>query len=166
MNLPSIPSIEGLFNVWPVDWIIILAVVVFIAFDAFRSGGTRAASLALSLPVTVLTLNALSTAAFLNGLITQFSTPLLQALLFAVLFVPLYIFTYRIIGSWGVSGGAPIEALITGLAATVILLVVWLSIPALDGLWHFGPQIQYIFSESYRFWWLLASYAALAFARS
>ncbi len=166
MNLPSISSLGVFSSAWSVDWIIIVAVATVIAFDAIRSGGTRAASLALSLPATVVMLGALSHAAFVDGLTAQFSTPLLQALLFLVIFIPIYIFTYRIIGSWGMSGGAPIEALLTGLATTAIMLVVWLSIPALDAVWHFGPQVQYVFSEPYRFWWLIASYGALSFARS
>lgn len=148
------------------DWIIVAALVIVIAFDTLRSGSNRASALALALPTTLLVREQLSSAAFVSGLVGQFSTPLLQVVLFAILFVPLYFFSYRIIGAWGSSSGRPVEALLTGLASTAIVVIVWLSIPALDAVWHFGPQAQYVFSESYRFWWLLVSYGALAFARS
>ncbi len=151
---------------WPTDWIIIGAIAVFIALDTLRSGGTRASALALALPVGLFTLDALPRALFIGSVSKQFSTPVLQAVLFGIVFVALYVLIYRIIGFYSTSTGAPIEALLTGLAATAILMVVWLQVPALNSLWHFGSQVQAVFGESYRFWWLAASYLALAFARS
>lgn len=162
----DLSSISGLLTHWPTDWILIGAVAVFIAFDTLRNGGTRAATLVLALPATLFVLETLSRALFLGNLAGQFSTPVLQAVLFGIVFVAFYILIYRIIGFYSTASGAPIEALMTGLGATAILLVVWLQVPALDALWHFGSQVHAVFGEAYRFWWLAASYLALAFARS
>jgi hypothetical protein len=151
---------------WPTDWIIIGAVAVFIALDTLRNGGTRAATLALALPATLFVMDTLPRTLFIGSVLKQFSTPVLQAVLFGIVFVALYVLIYRIIGFYSTSTGAPVEALLTGLAATAILMVVWLHVPALDSLWRFGPQVHIVFSESYRFWWLAASYLSLAFARS
>lgn len=151
---------------WPTDWIIIGAVAALVAFDTLRNGGTRASALALALPAALYVLAALPKALFIGDVSKQFSTPLLQTVLFGIVFVALYVLTYRIIGFYSTSTGAPIEALLTGLAATAILLIVWLQVPSFDSLWHFGPQVHAVFAESYRFWWLGASYLALAFARS
>lgn len=156
----------NLFTHWPTDWIIIGAIAVFIALDTLKNGGTRASALALSLPATLFVLEALPRALFIGAISKQFSTPVLQAVLFGIVFVTLYILIYRIIGFYSTSTGAPVEALLTGLAATAILVVVWLQVPALDSLWHFGTQVHAVFGEAHRFWWLAASYLALAFARS
>ncbi|MDP2648684.1 MAG: hypothetical protein Q8P19_02180, partial [bacterium] len=88
------------------------------------------------------------------------------AVLFFVMLVALFFFSRRIIGFWSDSRECVVQALMAGLATTIIALVVWLQIPSLDAVWHFGPQIQNVFSEAYRFWWLLISFAALAFVRS
>lgn len=151
---------------WPTYWIIIGAIAVFIAFDTLRNGGTRATTLALALPAALFVLEALPKALFIGGVANQFSTPVMQAVLFGIVFIALYLLVYRIVGLYSTSSGAPIEALMTGLAVSVILLVVWLQVPGLDSLWHFGSQVQAVFGEAYRFWWLAASYLALAFARS
>lgn len=150
---------------WPIDWILIGACAAFIALDAVRSGSARAAALALALPATLLFLDALPHATLPEMVLKQLSTHAGQLIVFAVLFALLYIAIHRMI--FGFSGGGEvIQALITGLAATIVLVVVWLQVPALDSLWHFGPQVQAVFAESYRFWWLIVAYAALAFARN
>lgn len=158
--------LTGLIDHWPIDWILIGAFAVFVALDAFRSGGTRAAALVFALPSTLLVLDALPHALFVGNLSSQFSSPLLQAALFGIVFVPLYILTYRIIGMYSVSSGAIVQALIIGVAAAAITTTIWLQIPALTALWHFGPHVQTIFGASYRFWWFVVGYLALAFARS
>ncbi len=165
MDLTSLTHIPSLLAHWPTDWIIVGAVTVFIAFDTLRSGGTRASALALALPATVLILEAVPHASGIGALAQRLSTPVLQVLLFVALFVALYILTYRIIGFFSAASGGPVQALFCGLGATAILMAVWVSMPELSALWHFGPQVQAVFSEPYRFWWLLGGYGAIAFAR-
>lgn len=162
----SFDSITNLFAAVPTDWIIIGAFAIFAAFDALRSGARRICTLALALPPSALLFVVLPNTVVLGSVAAQFSTPLLEAVLFLIIFAIVYILIGRIGLSWGGEAGQTIQAALAGVAAATIVAVFWLQVPALDTLWHFGPQVQLIFGEAYRFWWLMASYAALAFVRS
>ncbi len=159
------PAWGTIFSHWPVDWFIIGAVAAFLALDALRSGSARAASLAVSLPVTLFVLEALPKALFVGPMIAGLTSPSEQLIIFVVLFVATYIATHRIIFTFS-GGGGVIQALIAGIAAAAVLVVVWLQVPGLQSIWHFGDQVQAIFGEAYRFWWLVLAYAGLAFVRS
>ncbi len=161
----SIESVLGMFTNVPIDWAILAMSVIFLAFDIVRSGAKRVAILALALPATVLLISALSSDAVLGPISKQFAAPLLQAVLFAVIFVVMYVLVGRLGISYGGESGQPVQALIGGLAATVILVCIWVMTPALQSVWNFGPQVQAIFGEGYRFWWILGSFSALAFIR-
>ncbi len=163
MNLDSLTS---LYNAVPTDWMIIAVLAIFAAFDALRSGARRIASLSLALPVAALLFGAISSAAFLGDAVAQFSSPVPQAALFFILLIGIYILINRIGLAWGSESGQTLQAALAGVAAVALAVVIWIQIPALDALWHFGPQMQLIFGETYRFWWLIGSYAALAFVRS
>ena len=162
----TLQHLNNLFSSWPTDWIIIGAVAAFLALDALRSSGVRESALSLTLPATIFALGMLPQAIFIGSVSNQFSTPVLQAVLFGIMFVVVYVLVYRVIGLWSVGTGGPIEALIMGVGAAAVLVVVWLQVPALDSLWHFGPQVHAVFGEAYRFWWVAAAYLGLAFARS
>ncbi len=155
----------ALLTNWPTDWILIGAFAAVAAFDAMRSGPTRAAALALSLPAALLLLQQLPKALLVGPLSVQLGTPFAQAGIFAAAVVIMYIATHRLISNFS-NGLPPIQALLTGLATAIVLVVVWLQVPALGSIWHFGPQAQAVFGVAYHFWWLLGSYAALAAVRS
>lgn len=154
-----------LITKWPTDWILIGAFVVFVALDALRSGTARAAALMLSLPAALFVANALPDAIFFGPLLVQITAPLAEAAIFVGIAIILYFVAHRAIFSFS-EGGGVVQALIAGLAASVVFVVVWLQVPALESAWGFGDQVRMVFGEAYRFWWLLASYAALAFVRS
>lgn len=155
----------NLFSNWPTDWIVLGAVAALLSLDALRSGPARAATLALALPAALLLQHMLSIAAYLGPIVAGFGSSMKDIIVFAVIIVFLYVVVHRIVFSFSDSGG-PLPALIGGVAATIVLVVVWLQVPALDSLWHFGAQVEAVFAGSYRFWWLLVAYAGLAFARS
>lgn len=161
MNIASLPISPAHLSI---DWIIIGVLAIAIALDAIRSGSARAASLALAAPLTLLLFNALSQAMILGAIVVQFSGTSAQMLLFAAIFIAMFLFVNRIVDSFSENVGIA-RAAIAGVAATAVLLEVWLQVPGLQSLWHFGPQIQTMFGEAYRFWWLLIAYAALAFVR-
>lgn len=161
MNIASLPISSSTLSI---DWILVGVLVVIIALDAIRSGSARAASIALATPLTLLLFEALPHAIIIGPIVAQFSGASAQTLLFAAIFVVTFLFIYRIVDSFSGNGGA-IQAVVAGIAATAVVLVVWLQVPGLQSLWHFGSQMQVIFGEAYRFWWLLAAYAGLAFAR-
>jgi len=72
----------------------------------------------------------------------------------------------RTFSDYGETGGQPLQAVFAGIAVTALVVLAWIQIPALDAVWHFGDQVQAAFAESYRFWWLIVSLAALAFAKT
>ena len=156
---------EAIIANWPNDWIIIGAFTVFIALDALRSGAARAASIALALPVTLLIVNTIPQAFFLGPFSAQYTAPLLHAGIFLGLFVLLYMTTHRTIYAFSTGGGV-VQALIAGVTTVIILVIVWLQVPALEAVWHFGPQVQAVFGPAYRFWLLLAAFIGLSFSRS
>ncbi len=149
----------------PTDWIILGGLALAAALSAVRSGSERICTLALALPGAVLLLSALPTAAILGPIAKQFSTPVLQAALFGVLLAVMYMLVSRIGLSYNGGSGQTIQAGIAGLAFVVILVTISLATPALGSIWTFGPQVQGVFGETYRLWWLIGGYAALAFSR-
>ncbi len=162
MDLSALSSIT---THWPIDWILIGAFAAFAALDAIRSGPSRAAALMLSLPVALFLIDKLPKAIFIGPLAAQFTTPLAQAGLFAVVTVVLFFVIRRAIFTFS-NGLPPLQALMTGIASAIVLLVIWLQVPGLEAVWNFGDQVRAVFSEAYRFWWLAASYIALAVVRS
>jgi len=163
MNLDAAASIVSSV---PIDWMIIGGFTLLAALDCVRSGARRVSQLSLAFPLAALLMQSLPQAYILGDIASQFSTPLMQALLLGVVFVSLYILIGRIGLSWGGEAGQTIQAAMAGVAAAGIVVTMWIATPALSSLWLFGPQIQEIFGETYRFWWLIVSYAALAFVRS
>ncbi|MBI4090795.1 MAG: hypothetical protein HY422_02120, partial [Candidatus Komeilibacteria bacterium] len=75
-------------------------------------------------------------------------------------------FLGRIGLTWGGEEGLTIQAAIAGVAAAGVVVTMWVATPPLQSLWQFGPQVQEIFGETYRFFWLISAFAALAFVRS
>ena len=159
-------ALSSVFANWPTNWIILGFIAVVIAAECLRAGTNRAVSLAHALPLAFLILSALPSAALLGGVLEKAQTPMVQAIILLVLVALAYILTYRILGFYSDSSGQPLQSLLTGVATTAILVVLWLQVPGLTSLWHFGDQVQAVFGEAYRFWWLLGSYITLAAVRS
>lgn len=150
----------------PFDWILIGGVALLAALDCVRSGARRVSQVALAFPLAALLMQNLPTAYIVGDIASQFSTPPMQALQIGVVFVALYIVLGRIGLAWGGEQGQPIQAAIAGVALAGIVTTMWVATPALQSLWHFGPQVELLFGETYRFFWLAAGYAALAYIRS
>ncbi|MEK7601760.1 MAG: hypothetical protein AAB480_04485 [Patescibacteria group bacterium] len=158
-------ALVSVFSNIPLDWVVIAVFAFVMAADALRGGPSRATALALALPLTLLVAGALPDARLMGGIASQLTSPLLGALFDGILLVIVFICMYRITDTYGADSSHPIQALFSGVAVAAIAVVIWLQIPALDSVWHFGPQIQALFGDVYRFWWLLIAYIALAFAR-
>jgi len=162
----NLEVITGFFAGIPTDWLIIGVFALLFALDAVRAGARRICLLALALPVTVVLVANLPKAALLGSVTAQFSTPILGAVLFVIVLVVMYILIGRIGLAWGGEAGQTIQAAISGVAIAALVVTFWLQVPELDSIWHFGTQVQNIFGEGYRFFWLFGSYAALAFVRN
>src|SRR3989344_5128707 len=151
MNLDAITAFAASI---PIDWFIIGGFTLLVAFDCVRSGARRISQLSLAFPLAALLMQSLPQDHILGDIASQFSTPLMQALLLGALFVALYIIIGRIGLSWGGEAGQTVQAALAGVAAAGIVVTMWIATPPLQSLWLFGPQVQEIFGESYRFWWL------------
>jgi hypothetical protein len=159
MDLATISSF------WPTDWVIIAAVMVLVALESFRAGTTRAATLALSLPISLYLYEALSKAYLLAPLVQDISIPYGKAIIFCVLFFVVYFFSSRIVSSFDVGGGI-LPAVLSALATVILLLLVWAQVPGLHDIWAFGAALDSAFGDLYRFYWALSALGILAFARS
>ena len=162
----GLDTITNFFAGIPTDWLIIGAFALLAALDAVRAGARRICLLALALPVTVVLVTNLPKATLLGSITAQFSTPILGAVLFFIALVIMYIIVGRIGLAWGGEAGQTIQAALSGVAIAALVVTFWLQVPELDSIWHFGPQVQGIFGEGYRFFWFIGSYAALAFVRN
>ncbi len=163
MTVPSLPAIS--FNTLPIDWIILAAIALVIGIECFRSGPARSTALALALPLALVLREALSHAAFIGTLVTSLTMPLAQAAILIALIVGCYVVVSRMTDTFGGAGGI-LQALLMGIAVSAMVAVIWIDTSALQSVWHFGPSIQMIFGEAYRFWWLLIALLAIGFARS
>jgi hypothetical protein len=155
----------SLFTTIPLDWIFFGGVIIAVALDSLRSGVGRALAISIALPISLLLFSLLQESAFLSssGL---FSTPYAEVVALAILVVAMYILVRRM-GLDFVDGGMgePIQAIMAGGAVVVVFACMWLQEPVLSQLWTLSDQIQNVFAESFRFFWLVGAYAALAFAR-
>ena len=162
----NLDAITGVYSAIPTDWMILGVFAIFAAFDILRSGARRACTAALALPIALLLFVTTENATFIGDIVRQFSTPILQAVLVGILFAAAFVTISRIGLSWGGETGQTIQAAVGGVALAAIVTTLWLATPALQEVWSFGPQVAEIFGESYRFFWLFGSYAALAFVRN
>lgn len=161
-----IPASFDILTHWPLDWTILGIFILLVFAENMRAGTNKATSLALALPVAYLLFQLIQNAALVSGVVGQFKEPIAQAALFGALTVLAFIFVHRTIGFFGGSYAGFLNAGIGAAALAIAVIVFWMFIPALDTLWHFGPQLQAVFGAAYRFWWLLAAYFALALVRS
>ncbi len=150
----------------PTDWIIIGSFVLILLVDALRVGSGRISTLAIAALISLLVLDTVPSSAFFGSVASQLSTPVLQAVFFGVVYILTYILVRRIFMDYGELHGQPLQAIFAAIAVTALIVVVWLQVPALTAVWAFGDQVRAVFSESFRFWWILLSLAALAFAKA
>jgi hypothetical protein len=155
-------SVSSAFSQIPLDWILVVIFFVVIAADALRAGPVRAGAIAISLPLSALLYQMIPQTVLLSSISSQFPKSFEQALLFAILEIILFVCFNQLLYSFE-SHSSLLSAVVCGLCATVVVLVVWTQVPVLQSLWHFDSQIVAIFGASYRFFWLIGSYLALAF---
>ena len=161
----DIHSYVSSFSAIPTDWIIIAVLLGLATFDAFRAGTGKITTIALSSLLTPVMLEAARSAALFSTLYGSFSTPMLQAVLFAIVFVMLYFLLRRMTTDYALDGVHPLSAVIASSAAVAIVLVVWIHTSALQSLSQFGPPLQTLFGDPYRLWWMAGGLVVLTFTR-
>jgi len=160
----NIQALTHSFAGIPGDWIVIgFALIIVIGFTMLQ-GSSYATALSLSLPISFVLFQSIDRATFIGGVVGQFSSPGAQAVLFAIITAIMLVLANQAIASFE-SSAPPVSSIICGVATIIILIVFWIQLPALESIWHFGLQVQSMFGEMARFWWLLGAYVALAFSR-
>ncbi|TSC63560.1 MAG: hypothetical protein Athens041674_49 [Parcubacteria group bacterium Athens0416_74] len=147
-----------------IDWIIFGGVALFLSFDALRAGPARVTALAIALPIALLLSESIHSAAYI-GAYVEASSAGIQTGVFIALTAGLFIALYRIV-DFGADSMRPVQALIVGLACAVVVTIVFLQLPDTTVPWSFGDAFEAVFSDTYRLYWLLSAYFALAVARA
>ncbi|MBI5644960.1 hypothetical protein HY970_02570 [Candidatus Kaiserbacteria bacterium] len=163
MNLDAVTSF---FTSVSVDLIVIVGFVLVCAIYAARMGVNLPISIAIGLPLTQFASALMIGSVFVGTLSDPTSESALQTGLFIGTAVLLIGLVHRMTSAYGDLNPSFPLAILTGVATMTVVIDVWVETPALSVLWQFGPSIQSIFAESYRLWWFLGAYLALAFVRS
>lgn len=159
-------SVTGIFTGIPYDWLGLGLFLILVALDSLRSGIGRACAIALALPMATMFYTLLPSTIGIGALSVLNESPKMQLITFAVLAFMTYLAIRRIALEYIESGtGEPVQALLAGTAASIVLIVVWLILPMTGEIWQLNPKIQAVFAEQYRLIWIFGSYVALAFAR-
>ncbi|HWO07221.1 MAG TPA: hypothetical protein VNM40_01400 [Candidatus Paceibacterota bacterium] len=158
-------ALSGVFDAVPIDWLVLGGITVVVALDVLRAGLGRAIAISIALPLAAFLFTLVDETVVLGSL-DALSGATAQAGLFAVLAVALFFLVSRM-GLDYVDGGMgePVQALLAGGATAAIFASIWLQMPILSEWWSLSDQVQAIFAPAFRFWWIVGSYAALAFAR-
>lgn len=149
----------------PLDWLFLGLFAAIVAIDAMRAGTRRAAVFALAAPLAAALYANLGNTAWMGKALITLQFPGAKVALFAGMFVALFIIVYRIVPPVFGSGSFPLQAMLAGLSAAVVLAVTWQEVPDLVALYPLSHWVQVLFGHSYSFYWLVGSYLALGFAR-
>lgn len=156
----------SIFTSVPIDWFIVGGVVAIFAIDSLRSGIGRAVALALAAPLGLLLFSLVDSTLVLKDVEALQDSSMAQAVLILVLIALCFVMLRRMGIEYFDSGvRAPLQSILAAASTTAILLVVWMHAPAFSDWYTFGDQMQAVFSESYRLWWILGSFATLTFVR-
>ena len=159
-------SVLQTFSGLQADWVIIATFTLFASLDVVAYGARRECALALALPLAGGLFTMLSQAVVIGPWLGGLTWIYAQGCVFLALTFLIFFVINQLNFAEAGEFGRPLLAGLAGIALTAILIVVWLSIPALQTLWQFGPSVQALFAEQYRFFWLAGSFLVLAFTRS
>lgn len=147
------------------DWIVFCLIIVVAAVDTWRSGSSRAAAIAVALPLASVLFTLIPQAFILGGIIEKASS-LTNAVIFTILCVVSFFVCYRVVGPFSADEGSVPRAVLTGAAMTIIIVVFALQIPELHTAWHLSTSFASVFGTSFRWWWVMGCFAVLAYVRS
>ena len=162
----ALSALNTISSVAGIDWIIFGGVFAIVAFETFRVGPSRAASVVLAIPTTQYIIGALHSAFLLAGPSSTLTTNFEQVVLFAVIYVVSFLIIQRMTFSYGDVSGSLLQAVIGGVFVAVMIAVTWSTTPFFVSLLSPSPLFLSIFSASYTLWWFVASLVVLAFIKS
>jgi hypothetical protein len=163
-------QLTALFPPWlshvPIDWIVIIAVLLLLTFDAMRSGSGRASVIAVTFPIAAFLSSLLPLTTILGSFIGLSKAPIVQAGIFLAIFLVVFVLMHRIVFNLaGISRGL-LFSFLSSISATVIMSVMWMQVPALSALFKLNTPLPAIFGAPYALFWIIGAYLILAFVRS
>ncbi len=160
----DIGAVQSIFTTLPVDLVASVLFATFITIATLRLGASFAIALSLSLIISG-TLFAALPGTFMIGPALSGIGPMAAAGIYSAIVVLLTFILYRATSTLSDDSARPMFAIATGLATTIIVLVMWHATP-LASFWTFNPLIQSVFGDPYRLFWLLLAFISFAFVKS
>ncbi len=144
------------------DVFVCAGLLIVITLLALYAGSSQAISIGLAAFIAPSLLVLAKSAVFLSGLPLASGTyeRALLIVIFAVLVVLIRMMSADILHMT-----SPMQAIMSAIGATCLVLLVWIGTPALAEWFQFGSTVSSIFQESFRFWWVLVIFALFAFSR-
>ena len=147
------------------DWVSLGLFAVVVTLVTIRWGTQYAVAFSLAAPLTLFIYNALPWTAFIGPYTSRLVNPPVQAIVVVGILVALFVLINRMMPHAATMGSFPIQAILTGLATAIVVVVVVLQFPALGNYIDLSPLIHTIFGPAYNIFWLIAAYISLAIAR-
>ncbi len=144
------------------DVMIGVGLLIALTLLALYAGSSQVISIGLAALFAPVVVAFAKNAAFLSGMPLD-GTGYERAML-AVMF-GILAFLFKMISSDILHMTTPLQAIMAGLGTTCLLMLVWVSTPALVTWFQFGGTITAAFAEGFRFWWVMSILALFAFAR-
>jgi len=135
--------------------------LLVITLLALYAGSAQAVAIGLAAVIAPSALALAQKASFVSGLTSgETGERVFLVALFAVLVVLLNMMSRDILHMT-----SPMQAIMAGVGATCLVIMMWISTPALAEWFSFGSTVTAVFAESFRFWWLMATFGLFAFSR-
>lgn len=157
-------AVISFFTNISIDWVVIGGCAVFFSFDALRSGTARVSALSIGLLLAISVTPFVAQTALLGKIVPASSDALFVAV-FIGLAITFFTALYRMIDTGYDTSYGFVQAPIAGVATTGILMLVLLQLPASTWPWAISDQVQLIFGESYRLFWIVGGIISLAIVR-
>lgn len=134
---------------------------IVITLLALYAGSAQAVAIGLAAVLAPSVLALAQDAAFVSGLASGATAERMFLIaVFAVLVVLVNMMSRDILHMT-----SPLQAIMAGVGATCLVIMMWVSTPALAEWFVFGSTVTAVFAESFRFWWLMAVFGLFAFSR-
>ncbi len=162
----DVAALQSMFTTMPAGFVAIGLFATLITVLTLRFGASLAIAFSLALLLGNTFFGVLPDSFMLGGILSGITSPYVAAGVYGALVVLLTFVINRMTATASDDSARPLFAIATGLATTVIALVVWYMAPQLQSLWHFNEIIQGAFGPAYRVYWIILAFVAFAFVKS
>jgi hypothetical protein len=143
------------------DVLVVGGLLIVLTLFSLYAGSSQAIAAGLAALFSPPLFIAAQKAVFLSGL--SFGTQSFERGMLLVLFVVLTLL-FRIMSRDILHMTSPLQAILAAIGATCLIVLVWISTPALASWFPFGT-VTALFQESFTFWWIIGIFALFSFAR-